>query len=156
MDITSSKGKKTVEEEKFMLSKFKEYWKCETIHTPIDKGSACDGFFVRNNETKALFESKCRHLTLDELEDFGTWMITHEKILKCQTVSRLLCIPFYGLLYLVDDNLIMYWKITDDQGRFLFEFKNEIRPTQYCVNGGEKLDDVALIPVSEGKFLQKK
>jgi len=156
MDITSPKGKKTVEEEKFMLGRFESAWKCEAIHTPIIEGSACDGFFVRKKETKAMFESKCRQMTLDELENYGSWMITYEKLMKCRTISEYLCIPMYGLLYLVKDNLIMYWKITDNKGKFLFEFETDIRNTQYCVNGGEKLDEVALLPIEYGEYLQNK
>lgn len=156
MDILSFKGKKTVKEEEFMLKQFESAWKCQAIHTPIDKGSACDGFFVRDNEIKAIFESKCRQLTLDELEGYGSWLITHEKIMKCQKLSKLLCIPFYGLLYLVKDNLIMYWKITDDRGKLVSDFKSETRETQYCVNGGLKNEKVMLLDISYGNYLQNK
>jgi len=155
MDITSPKGKKTVKEEDFMLEKFESAWKCYTVHLR-DSGSVADGFFVRKKDVKAMYESKCRQMTLDELEEYGSWMISLNKIMKCQQISKDLCIPFYGLLYLVKDNLIMYWKITDEQGNFLFEFETDIRNTQYCVNGGEKLDNVALLPIEYGKYLQKK
>jgi hypothetical protein len=154
MDINTPKGQQTLKEEQFMLSKFEIIWKCDAIQTNKNKGAACDGIFLRKKEIKGVFESKCRHLTVDQLEDYGSWLISFEKIEKGRLLSKLLQVPYYGLLYLVDDNVIMYWEITDDDGNYVFKFETETRETQYCVNGGSKIDKVALLPIKNGKYLR--
>lgn len=114
----------------------------------------CDGFLLRNNIIIALFESKCRNLNLQKLEEYGSWLVTHEKIKKCKFLSEYLKVPFLGFLHLIDDNLTMFWKITDKNGDYMFSFEHGESLTQKTINGGEIIRDNALLPVNKGEFIK--
>ncbi len=90
---------------------------------------------IKNNELSGIFESKCRDLSLMELRKFGSWLITFDKIMDGKRLSEMLRVPYLGFLYLIKDKIIMYWKITDSYGNFLFDFDVRNTTTQKTING---------------------
>ena len=159
LDINSEKGQETVRQENKMLKYIEDCWGVKAITTKKeseDADAVCDGFLVKNKEVIALFESKCRNLSLAKLTEYGTWLITHEKIKKCKLLSEYIRIPFIGFLYLLDDDKIMFWQITDNKGNYLFEFKNEITSTRKTINGGTAMRDNAFLPISEGHLVESR
>jgi hypothetical protein len=154
LDVNSEKGKESVKQEQFMLNFIADKWKMNIIQTKKNDSAKCDGFLYRKNILVGLFESKCRNISITELENWGSWLVTNEKIQACRLLSEYLCIPFLGFLYLLKDNLIMYWKITDKNGLFLFNFKIEETKTQKTINGGEIIRPNAFLPYEQGKFFQ--
>jgi hypothetical protein len=159
LDINSEKGRETVRQESKMLKYIEDCWGVTIIGTKKESDDAdavCDGFLVKNKEIVGLFESKCRKLSLEKLNEYGTWLITHEKIKKCKLLSEYLRVPFLGFLYLLDDDKIMHWQITDKKGNYLFEFKHEVTPTRKTINGGTAMRDNAFLPVSEGHLVESR
>lgn len=137
LDILTEKGQKTLLEENLVIEKLKNRWKVEVINTNKDDCAAIDNILVRDNTTVAICEVKCRQLTRNQLTSYGnTWLITHQKLKEGAQLSRLLRVPFIGVLYLVPEDLVLYWKITDNDGKFQFEFDVRDTETQRTVNGG--------------------
>ena len=153
LDINTPEGQKSLKQESKMLNYIKKKWKVDIIETDKEDSASCDGFLVKKNIIKAVFESKCRNLTLNELENFGSWLITYKKLEEGAQLSKLLKVPFIGFLNLNYDDLTMYWKITNKEGNFLFNFKTEETITQKNINGGKITRLNAFLPVSEGKFI---
>jgi len=160
LDINSEKGQVTVQQENKMLRFIEECWGVTAVVTKKKDDhadAACDGFLIKNGEVIALFESKCRKMTLEQLEKYGSWLITHQKIKKCKLLSEYLRIPFIGFLYLLDDDLIMHWNITDSNGKYLFEFTYEESLTRRTINDDtEVMRDNAYLPLSEGKIVESR
>jgi hypothetical protein len=83
---------------------------------------------------------------------FGnTWLVTHEKVLRGQQVSDLLCVPFVGMLYLIPDQTLYTLKITDDLGKFVIDFNVEKTRTQETINGGVAWRANAYLPMETAK-----
>jgi hypothetical protein len=156
LDINTPKGQKTVKEEIKMLKYVSKCFNVKIKITKKDKPFPHDGI-ISNPETNKIigvFESKNRQITLQELEDWGSWLITYEKLEKCRQVAKKYNVPLYGFLGIEKNNLVMYWKITDSEGNYLFEFDHYNTITQSTVNGGEAYRDNAFLPIEKGKFVQ--
>jgi len=155
LDVNSEKGKESVRQEAEMLKGVEKCWNYNVVVTNKNKEAICDGFLVKKREVVAIFESKCRDLSYNELENYGSWLITYDKIKTCKYLSELLKVPFIGFLYLIKDNITLFWKITDSDGKYLFEFNHNKTLTQETINGGKIYRDNAYLPFSEAKFVHK-
>lgn len=140
--------------ERKVIDRIKSKWTgIDVIETDKRKESRIDNLIVKDKELLAIAEIKCRNLTLPVLNQYGTWLITNQKLKDGATISELLVVPFLGFLYLVPDDLLLYWKITDNTGQYLFEFKANDSRTQATCNGGETIRENAYLPVKFAKFI---
>jgi hypothetical protein len=160
LDINSFRGKISLEQEREVQEIIKNCWNVDIVETPKNSSAKCDGFLTRNNEIVAIFETKCRYdMGYNELCERGSWLITYDKILHCKKLSEMLQIPFLGFLYLLPKNstekLLLFWKITNNQGKFVFEFDVQNQETQKTINGGTIVRKNAYLPVSKSNFVKK-
>lgn len=100
-----------------------------------------------------VFESKCRALSDRELKRFGSWLVTYQKIKDLKSLSELLRVPAYGVVYLLKDKKIRIWKIASD-GEYCFKFKIDKTETQKTINGGKIKRVNAYLPVENSKLLK--
>ncbi len=154
LDILSEKGQASLHYEKIMLDKISEIRGVDLVETDKDTDAKIDGLIIKNNVLVGAFESKCRKLSLDELKRFGSWLITMDKILDGRKVSKLLRIPFFGFLYLIRDERILCWQITDSEGTFSFDFNIANTKTQKTINGGEIVRTNAFLPIEKARIIQ--
>ena len=159
MDILTKKGQKSLEYEREMLERIRHNL-CKThkedsylIETDKNMDAKVDGIIVKNNQVSGIFESKCRDLSLMQLTDFGSWLVTLDKIMDGKRLSEMLRVPYIGFLYLIKDRIIMYWKITDKYGDFTFDFEVKKTKTQKTINGGVAYRTNAYLPFKEGNEL---
>ena len=156
MDILTTKGQKSLEYEKKMLEKIRKNI-CKKhknssmlIETNKDMDAKIDGVIIKNNELSGIFESKCRDMGLIQLMEYGSWLVTFEKILDGKRLSEMLRVPYLGFLYLIKDDIVMYWKITNKYGNFMFDFDVKNTRTQKTINGGIIMRTNAYLPFKEG------
>lgn len=156
LDINTPKGQKTVKEEKEMLKYISKCFNIKIKITKKNKPYPHDGVILNpeTNKIIGVFESKNRQITLQELENWGSWLITYEKIEKCRQIAKKHNVPLYGFLGIEKDKLVMYWKITDNEGNYLFDFIHHNSKTQATVNGGEANRDNAYLSIKYGIFVQ--
>ena len=150
LDINTKRGQESLRDEHEMLRYIQDKFNVKFVESPKDKSSACDGFICQNYKIVGLFESKCRYdMDSSLLKKRNSWLITHQKLLECQTLSRLLKIPFVGFLYLVSDKTIYSCKITDENGDFIIKYDVKKTITRKTINGGEIIRENAFIPVKD-------
>jgi hypothetical protein len=154
LDINTPKGQKTVLEERKMLNYIRKCWNVEIKITKKDKPYPYDGIILIDNKIVGVFECKNRQITLEELENWGSWLITYKKLEDCRLIAKEKKVPFYGFLGIEKDILVMFWKISDAEGNYLFEFNHHHSESQDNVNGGESYRDNAYLPIEFGKFVQ--
>lgn len=119
-------------------------------NTSLEGAAVVDGFFVnRAGDVVAVAEVKTREMTEHQFwgEFKGTWLITHQKLLDIQTISRLLVIPSYGILYLKPSGVVLFRQLTNKAGEFVEEFQIERTATQATCNGGVAHRVNAFIPM---------
>jgi len=158
LDINTEKGQKSLADEHAAHAIIKNLWKVDVIETPKESSAKCDGFLVKDNVIKALFETKCRYdMGYQELLERGTWLVTYEKIAACRKLSKALGVPFLGFLYLLpkssNEQLLMYWKITDEKGEYQFKFQVQDQETQKTINGDRIVRENAYLPVEFAKMV---
>jgi hypothetical protein len=118
---------------------FRERFKhVEFIETPKHEPADIDGFVVANDVISCGVEVKCRNMTASELKNqFGNrWLITADKLERGMKVSRALCVPFRGFLYLVPDKMLLIVPIWDPAKGWNPNIDHEYTETQATVNGG--------------------
>jgi hypothetical protein len=150
LDIHTEKGQKTLEQEDRAYSIFiSRYPSYNIVETDKDKDAKVDSFLVDNDEIEAVVECKCRTMTYEKLQNFGSWLITYDKIECGKEVSELLRVPYLGFLYLVPDDVLLIWEITNSSGSYKFSFDKKKTKTQYSVNGGTARRLNAFLPNDE-------
>lgn len=155
--VNSEKGKETVIKEKKMLRYVSDCLNIKIKITSKDGASSYDGFitdFIDDSKPTGVFESKNREATLEQFEEWGSWLITFEKLEKCRAKAKKYGVPLYGFLGIEYSNVVMYWKITDCEGNYIFDFEHKPTWTQETVNGGWVLRDNAFLPLKYGHFVQ--
>jgi hypothetical protein len=96
-------------------------------------------------------EIKCREmagsvpLTRDYLK--RGYLITYEKLLHGAKLSETLRTPFYIIVNLLLERVILIWRITNDKGEFEFEFTTKESRTQSTCNGGVSYRLNAYLPI---------
>jgi hypothetical protein len=78
-----------------------------------------------------------KKLTTIYLEKNGGYLITHDKLRYGQEASNIFEVPFYLIVNLLEEGVILIWKITDDAGMFTFDFDTRESLTQMTCNGGK-------------------
>ena len=147
LDINTKKGQESLRHERTMLERIKGAMKVKLVETDKNSDAKCDGVIIHNDKLSGVFESKCRNMNYMELLKHGSWLITLQKILDGQTLSKMLRVPFLGFIYLIPDEMIFYWKITDNMGDFNFGFDVRRTSTQRTINGGRALRMNAYLPM---------
>jgi hypothetical protein len=156
MDILTERGQRSLAYEREMLDRIRHTMcnrhksNSHIIETNKNTDAKVDGMVVTNDELSGIFESKCRDLSLMELRQYGSWLVTFDKIMDGKRLSEMLRVPYLGFLYLIKDKIVMYWKITDSKGNFLFDFDVRNTRTQKTINGGSVIRTNAYLPFKKG------
>ena len=146
LDINTKKGQESLRHEKKMLEKIEHSFSVQLIETPKKMDSKIDGIIVKDDQISGIFESKCRDMSYMELLDYKSWLVTFNKIMDGKKLSEMLRVPFFGFLYLIPDELVFYWKITDEFGEFRFGFDIKRTLTRKTINGGRAIRTNAYLP----------
>lgn len=137
LDILTPKGQESLAQERKMLDAVSRAYGFTVIET--DKNSPCevDGFLVRDNVIEGVFESKCRKLTIEQLRKFNnTWLVTFDKVLAGLQMSKQLYVPYYGLVYLLDEPCGLMIQLSDAMGSPIVKMEVAQTTTRRSINGG--------------------
>lgn len=93
-------------------------------------------------------------LTVDYLRTNGGYLITSDKLSYGADASNLFTVPFYLIVNLLIDKKILIWKITDDQGLYLFDFETKNTSTQMTCNGGTITRPNSFLPVDQATIIE--
>ena len=95
-----------------------------------------DGVLMKNNKIHRICEVKVRFISLAQLKDMGSLLISYNKLQAGRDASRAFQAPFVILLYLVESDNIVSIKMTNRDGEFISGFKKEVTRTDYNIYGG--------------------
>jgi hypothetical protein len=152
LDSQTPKGVPYIEDEEVVAKAVCEKMNCEQIHMASDD-THVDRLFYRANQLVAVGEIKSRNMSLNELENMGSYLITESKILVGAALASLLGVPYMLYVNLKKDNVIVYWLVTDAEGEFKVHYDSEMTSTMANVNGGEARRMNAFIDLAKMKTL---
>ena len=154
MDINTKRGQSSLNYERDAIEKFSlihpEY---RFIETPKDRPAAVDGVFMKGGVLHSALEVKVRDVTRERMRITfrDTWLVTMDKVEAGRVLSRLLRIPFVGMLYLLPEKRLLTLMITDDKGEWAFDFETRETTTQKCINGGQAVRLNAFLPLATAR-----
>lgn len=158
LDIDTPKGQATLEDVKRVQAIVAATWPGIDYVRTIEKSTAAvDALLVRDGNLVAVAEVKCRYdMDLDMLVKVrgNEWLVTHDKILKGREVADLLQVPFWGLLYLKKDDLLLRIKIYDHKAGWLAKLVVDNTMTQKTINGGTAYRSNAFIHMAKADMLR--
>ena len=137
--------------EQLVADKICAVFKCDEIQTGSDAAPA-DRLFYRDGKVVAVAEIKGRNRSIEELEKWGTYMITEDKLTNGQQLSSLLHVPFYILAYLKESKKIAMLPITDARGHFVCQYDTKRIPTKANCDGGTAVRENAFIHLDQMKL----
>ena len=166
MDIKTPKGQKSNKDEDVLIEAIKRDWWVDVIETPKDEPSKIDTMLIKDNVLIGITENKCRynmylengyfHLPKAKNNIVDSWLVTYDKINAGRLLAGALCVPFYGFLYLVDNNKILWWEIADKNGKFTTEHITKNSVTQANINGGLVERENAYLSLNDAHELGEK
>lgn len=142
LDVLTPAGQQTVRDE----DRAAAIWECHNpgfryCRTPKDSTSSVDAVITdKAGLVRGVVEAKCRYgLTERKFQaDFNNeWLVTMDKIVRGASAARMLCVPYFGFLFLVDVGVLLTRKIADSDGQFCVPFRCDNTATRKTVNGGE-------------------
>lgn len=77
-----------------------------------------------------------KKLTVQYLKDNGGYLVTNEKLKYGKNASEFFEIPFFLIVNLLEENVILIWKVTNEYGSYMFDFETKETSTQMTCNGG--------------------
>lgn len=95
-----------------------------------------DGVLMKDNKIHRICEVKVRWMSLKQLKEYGSYLISYNKLEAGRDASRAFSAPFIILLYLVESDNICSIKMTNEKGQFITPFSKEVTRTAYDIDGG--------------------
>jgi hypothetical protein len=88
----------------------------DAVETPLRSAASLDALFSRAGVLAAVAEIKCRDMSYDELLQYGSYLITDDKIQRGRRIAAELAVPFFLFVGLRTDQRIVYWQLADADG----------------------------------------
>ena len=123
-------------------------WK---IHT-TPQYALIDGVATKNGEITHIVEFKSRNESFESMERFETYLISYDKILNVIEMSRMMCVPFILIVYLIKDGIVLGIELGDEYGVNVPMEIQETR-TQKSIDGGYAIRRNAFIDIEKFHIL---
>jgi hypothetical protein len=160
LDCRTPRGKEFIKKQEKVSDIIAKEWGVETIGFGEDD-SPTDKLLVKEGVLKAVVEIKVREsagkhkFDWKYLERQGSYLVTHDKILKGIELSKLLRVPFFLIVDMVHEDFLVYWKITDKKGDKKVDYTARKTKTQTTCNGGTANRENAYISLKKAKKIKK-
>jgi len=158
LDINTPRGQRTVADERRCVEIVeRSFPDWRYVHTIKAREAVVDGFLENAGEVKAVVAQTSRYnLTLEKFQTAfnNQWLLSLHKLLQGKDLAAALCVPFYGFLYLVEDDAVLSQRLWDEGG-WRVRFTVDKTETQATVNGGKALRDNAYIDMKRARILRQ-
>ena len=115
-----------------------QHWNVESIRTQQSKYCPVDFFMTKDKQVRAICEVRTRADSFDDVKKWGGMFLNYRKLSTALKMSKQLQLPFLFIAYFMKDNLLVYWKITDDSGLIQVEMTLTSRSAQDNIEGGNE------------------
>lgn len=127
----------------------------KTDHADAILGKVIDGSLTvcAVAEIRSRINAGNQKLTVDYLNSNG-YLVSKHKIDHGQKASSVLGVPYYLIVNLMADELLLVWKVTDDNGELLFDFDVRETWTKETCNGGRVKRVNCFLPMKNCKTIE--
>jgi hypothetical protein len=134
LDISTPKGQVSLRDEQIVARWFNRKEGHVYAQTPKHSPAKIDAALIKHGNLIGLAETKCRYdVTLSKFRTKydNKWLVTWEKVESGLGLAEQLCVPFWGFLYLVDDDTLLIQNLTQAT------LETAFTETQETINGGK-------------------
>ena len=143
--------------EKKIIDFIQSHWNVESIRTQQSKYCPVDFFMTKDKQVRAICEVRTRADSFEDVKKWGGMFLNYRKLSTALKMSKQLQLPFLFIAYFMKDNLLVYWKITDDSGLIQVEMTLTSRSAQDNIEGGNEKKRVRnLVMIKTEPILIKK
>lgn len=105
-------------------------------------------------EIKSRQFARNQKLTVSYLSENGGYLVSKHKIDRGQTLGKMLGVPYFLIVHLMEDDCLLVWEVTDDNGEYKFDFEIRRSLTKETCNGGliERIN--CFLPISKSKRIE--
>lgn len=145
LDCETPLGRQFIEEQYRVQRKLQE--RGYTVFNSGGKANHADVFLCKEEDgwptLVGIAEIKCRKsagnqpINRQYLIDNGGYLITHSKLKYGAMVSGIHMVPFFVIVSLIDEGVILVWQITNRTGNYVDDVPSRVTKTRKTVNGGE-------------------
>jgi hypothetical protein len=131
-----------------LLEAFARHTHSELVVSDPQATAALDAVFHRDGVLVAVAEAKTRvKYDYAAIAEYGTYLITHDKLETLQQVSAALAVPSF-LVTELSDGVRLYWQLTDASGRETLRYRVNATETLATSVGTERVVRVnAFLPL---------
>ena len=115
-----------------------QHWNVESIRTQQSKFCPVDFFMAKDKQVRAICEVRTRGDSFEDVKKWGGMFLNYRKLSTALKMSKQLQLPFLFIAYFMKDNLLVYWKITDNSGLIQVEMTLTSRSAQDNIEGGNQ------------------
>jgi hypothetical protein len=155
VDINTPKGQESrAQEQRILRSLRKQYIgkgiDIQFAETDKSLPASLDGVMIVDGEVTGVYEVKCRNMNLDKLKNSysNETLLTYDKLCAGVDVSTRLMVPFYCIVYLIDEPLGLIVQLTDQKGQIIAKARLERTKTPASINGGSAVRTNAYVNMS--------
>ena len=121
--IATDLGQQHEQRGRHLLEAFARHTRSQLIVTDPQATAALDAVFHRDGVLVAVAEAKTRvRYDYAAIAEYGTYLITHDKLETLQQVSTALAVPSF-LVTELSDGVRLYWQLTDASGRETLRYR---------------------------------
>ena len=155
MDVDTPKGKQFDALEARVCAALGRKWKTEAIK--LGKGATVDRLFLKEGSTEAVgvAEVKCRDISLSQLREYGSYLVSANKIKALETTATLFGVPSGIIMHPMRETppCVVYFPIADAWGKPLWEGEVKSTVTKATCNGGTAVRENAYLSLSGAKTI---
>lgn len=147
--IATDLGQQHEQRGRHLLEAFARHTRSQLIVTDPQATAALDAVFHRDGVLVAVAEAKTRvRYDYAAIAEYGTYLITHDKLETLQQVSTALAVPSF-LVTELSDGVRLYWQLTDASGRETLRYRVTASETLATSVGTERVIRVnAYLPLA--------
>lgn len=142
----------------------RKVWNCELVTLGHTSFSMIDGFIVKDNIARGLFEFKSRNAGYGDgrMMFNGTWhdtiLISKNKIDAGVQLSAIMRLPFLLVYGFTQSNTLGYFPVTDGDGNLLLKYEVKLSATNRTVMDtgpltGKVVRENCYIPINQIKII---
>lgn len=167
MDCNTERGKIYIGSQIDCHNKLEIALKCQVVSTNTTSSSDIDALLVKDKKLIALAEVKSREMGLIISEtnnkkkltykgqEYDSYLITYEKLEKLKNLCKMLCVPGFLFVSLLESDEIASWQICDQEGNYTSKINKKHTKTQATCNGGTAFRENAYISLDSMRLLSK-
>ena len=126
-----------------------EEWNVTPIRTTQSRFCPVDCILTKNDNFVAICEVRTRRDKWDDVQRWGGMFLNYIKLNNAIEMSRQFCVPFLFVAYFIPDDILMYWKVTNDKGQIQIEMTLTSRNAQDNIADGKdvkRIRNVVMLP----------